>query len=152
MANNRHLISDFDIMRPAQLLDKGLPLPGLSGRYVVDEGWVAVVTEGGGFKEILKPGTHFLNKYRFWRDVKATAIDTRIQTLSISTTREFTIAQPVPVEINLDLSVEYRVADPRRVTLEVKTPLTSLYDRVVQAVRGAVAYATIEEIRTQGEG
>ncbi|MCL4299597.1 MAG: hypothetical protein KJ077_27925 [Anaerolineae bacterium] len=152
MPNNRHLITDYDVIRPAQLLDKGLPLPGLSGRYVVDEGWCAVITEGGAFKEILQPGTYSLSKYQFWRDVKAIAIDTRIQTLTISTTREFTIAQPVPVEINLDLAVEYRVSDSRRVALEIKTPLTSLYDRVIQAVRGAVVYATVDEIRTQGEG
>lgn len=152
MSNNRHMINDFDIVRPSQLLDKGLPLPGLSGRLVVDEGWVAIITEGGAFHEILEPGTHFLNKYRFWRDVKAIQVDTRIQPLSVQTSREFTISQPVPVEVNLDLSVEYRVADARRVALEVKTPLTSLYDRVLQAARGAVSYATIDEIRTQGEG
>ena len=152
MSNNRHLINDFDIVRPAQLLDKGLPLPGLSGRYVVEEGWCAVITEGGAFKEILKPGTHFLNKYRMFRDLKAIAVDLRIQPLHISTQHEFTISQPVPVEINLDLAVEYRVSDPRRVALEVKTPLTSLFDRVIQAVRGAVVYATVDEVRTQGEG
>jgi hypothetical protein len=151
MANNRHLVDDFDIVRPSQLLNKGLPLPGLSGSYVVDEGWCAVITEGGAFKEILKPGTHFLNRYHFWRDVKAIAVDMRIQPLHISTAGEFTIAQPVPVKINLGLAVEYQVSDARRVALEVKTPLTNLYDRVIQAVRAAVAYATIDEIRTQGE-
>jgi hypothetical protein len=152
MPTNRSYINDFDIVRPAQLLEKGIPLPGLSGKYTVDEGWVAVVTEGGAFKETLEPGTYFLNRYRFFRDVKAIEVDTRIQTLTVSTMREFSIQNPVTVEINLDLSVEYRVADARRVALEVKTPLTSLYDRVIQAARGAVSYATVNEIRTQGEG
>jgi hypothetical protein len=87
-----------------------------------------------------------------WRDVKAIAVDMRTHTLTVSTTREFTIAQPVPVEINLDLAIEYRVSDPHRVALEIKTPLTSLYDRVIQAVRGAIVHATVDEIRTQGEG
>ena len=151
MAHNRYLINDLDIVRPAQLLDKGIPLPGLSGRYVVDEGWCAVITVGGAFKEILQPGHHFLNKYNFWRDVKAIEVDTRIQTLNVSTTGEFTIAKPVPVEIDLDLAVEYQVSDPRRVALEIKTPLTSLYDRVIQAVRSAVVHATYDEFRTQGE-
>lgn len=152
MATNRHLIDDFDVRRSAQLLDKGLPLPGLSGRYVVDEGWVGIITEGGAYRDTLQAGTYFLSKYRFFRDIKAVAVDTRIQTLHVSTTREFTISRPVPVQVNLDLSVEYRVSDPRRVALEVKTPLTNLYDRVIQAVRSAIAYATIDEIRTQGEG
>jgi hypothetical protein len=152
MPNNRHLINDQDVVRPAQLLDKGIPLPFLSGRYVVDEGWVGVITEGGVFKEALKPGTYFLNRYRFFRDVKAIAVDTRQQTLTVSTVREFTIAQPVPVEINLNLAVEYRICDARRVALEVRTPLTSLYDRVLQAVRGIVTQVSVDEIRTQGEG
>jgi hypothetical protein len=152
MSTNRSFINDFDIVRPAQLIEKGIPLPGLSGKYTVDEGWVAVITEGGSFKELLKPGTYFANRYRFFRDVKAIEVDTRVQTLTVSTMREFTIQKPVPVEINLDLAVEYRVADARRVALEVKTPLTSLYDRVLQAARGAVSYATVNEIRTQGEG
>lgn len=152
MPTNRSYINDFDIVRPAQLLEKGIPLPGLSGKYTVDEGWVAVITEGGSYKETLEPGTHFLNRYHVFRDVKAIEVDTRIQTLTVSTMREFTIQNPVTVEINLDLSVEYRVADARRVALEVKTPLTSLYDRVIQAARGAVSYATVNEIRTQGGG
>jgi hypothetical protein len=152
MTSNRHLISDLDVVRPAQLLAKGIPLPFLSGRYVVDEGWVAVITEGGTYKETLEPGTYFLNRYRFFRDVKAIAVDNRVQTLTITTMREFTIAQPVPVEINLDLAVEYRICDARRVALEVRTPLTSLYDRVLQAVRSIVTHVSIDEIRTQGEG
>ena len=152
MPTNRSFINDFDIVRPAQLLEKGIPLPGLSGKYTVDEGWIAVVTEGGAFKEILEPGTYFANRYRFFRDVKIIEVDTRVQTLTVSTMREFTIQDPVTVEINLDLSVEYRITDARRVALEVKTPLTSLYDRVIQAGRGAVSYATVTEIRTQGEG
>lgn len=152
MTINRHLINDFDIVRPAQTMDKGLPLPFLSTRYEVQEGWVAVITEGGAFKEILAPGAHFLGKYKLFRDVRSTEVDTRIKTLTIKTEREFTIDKPTQVDINLDLAVEYRVADPRRVALEISSPLTSLYDRVIQCVREAVVYATHEEIRTQGQG
>jgi hypothetical protein len=152
MSTNRQFINDFDIIRPQQLLDKGLPLPFLSGKYVVDEGWCAVITEGGAFKEILGPGTHFLSKYHFFRDLKATAINIKINTLSVSTTREFTIQKPLPIEINLDVAVEYQVRDSRRVATEITAPLTSLYDRVIQAIRSAVVFATVDEIRTQGEG
>jgi hypothetical protein len=152
MSTNRSLINDFDVIRPQQLLDKGFPLPFLSGKYVVDEGWCAVITEGGAFKEILTPGTHFLEKYHFFRDVKATAINTKINTMTVSTSREFTIQKPVPVEINLDVAVEYQVKDARRIATEITTPLTSLFDRVIQAIRSAVVHATVDEIRTQGEG
>lgn len=152
MTTNRHLLNNDDIVKPTKLLDKGLPLPFLEGKYQVDQGWCSVITEGGAFKEILQPGTHFLGRYRMFRDVKATAIDMRMKSMTVSTLREFSIAQPVPVEINLDLSVEYRVSDARRVATEITTPLTSLFDRVIQAVRGSIVYANIDEIRTQGEG
>lgn len=151
MSTNRTSINDFDLKRPAQLLDKGLPLPGLSGKYVVDEGWVAIITEGGGYKETLKPGTHFLNKYRFFRDVKAIAVNTKIQTMTVSTKNEFTIQHPVRVKIALDLSVEYQVVDARRVALEINEPLTGLWDRVFQSVKGAVVHETVDAIYTQGE-
>ncbi len=152
MPNNRALIVDAAIMRSPQVLDKGLPIPGLAGSYVVDAGWCAVITEGGMFREILGPGQHSLARFSYFRDVKAISVNTRLQHLDLKTVGEFTISRPVPVQINLDLAVEYRVADARRVALEIQSPLTSLYDRTLQAVRSVVAYATVEEIRTQGEG
>jgi regulator of protease activity HflC (stomatin/prohibitin superfamily) len=152
MGTNRNTIDHSAIIYPTQLLDKGIPLPFLEGKFVVDQGWCAVITEGGAFKEILEPGTHFLGKYKVFRDVKATKVDMRVKTLEVMTWGEFNISQPIPVEVDLSLSVEYRVADPRRVVTEVTTPLWSLFDRVIKAVRGSIIYATIDEIRTQGEG
>jgi len=152
MSNNRHLISDSEIVRPPLVLEKGLPLPFMSNKYEIDEGWVAVMSVGGAYAETLQAGTHFLAKYPFARGLKAIQVNTRLNHLTVSTLREFTIAQPVPVEINLDVSVEYRVVDARRVALEINHPLTSLYDRVLQAMRGAVVDANVDEIRRQGEG
>lgn len=110
-----------------------------------------MITVGGAYREILRPGTHFLY-YHIRREVKATEVNVRINNLNVSTEREFSISKPVPVEINLDMSVEYQVKDPRRVAMEMSTPIASLYDRVLQAIRGAVVFATIDEIRTRGEG
>ena len=152
MGTNRISINHSAIIYPTQLLDKGIPLPFLEGKFVVDQGWCAVITEGGAFNEILEPGTHFLGKYRLFRDLKATKIDMRVKTLEVMTWGEFQISQPIPVEVDLNLSVEYRVADPRKIVTEVTTPLNSLFDRVIKAVRGSIVYATVEEIRTQGEG
>jgi regulator of protease activity HflC (stomatin/prohibitin superfamily) len=151
MSNNRHLISELEIVRPAQILDKGIPLPLLRGKYLVDEGWKVVITEGGAFREILEPGQYTLDRYTRGQDVKATCVNTTVRILTVSTAGEFSIAQPVPVQVNLDLAVEYQVTDPRRVATEVSNPLLSLYDRVLQAVRSAIVYATIDEVRTQGE-
>lgn len=152
MTTNRNLLNNSEIIKIVGILSKGLPLPFLEGKYVVNQGWCAVITEGGAFKEILQPGTYFLGHYHMFRDVKATEIDMRMKTLTVSTLREFSIAQPLPIEINLDLAVEFRVADPQRVATEITTPLTSLFDRVIQAVRGSVVNAHVDEIRTQGEG
>ena len=152
MSNNRHLINDSEIIRPPLALEKGLPLPFFGKMYEVMEGWVAVMVAGGAYQETLAAGTYNLAKYPAQRGLQVIQVNTRVNTLLVSTTREFTIAQPVPVEINLDVSVEYRVVDARRVALEINRPLTSLYDRVLQAMRGAVVDATVDEIRRQGEG
>lgn len=152
MSNNRHLINDSEIVRPPLVLEKGLPLPFFGKMYEVMEGWVAVMVAGGAYSETLAAGTYNLSKYPSARGLQVIQVNTRVNTLSVSTLREFTIAQPVPVEINLDVAVEYRVVDARRVALEINRPLTSLYDRVLQAMRGAVVDATVDEIRRQGEG
>lgn len=152
MSNNRHLINDSEIVRPPLVLEKGLPLPFFGKMYEVMEGWVAVMVAGGAYYETLAAGTYNLSKYPSARGLQVIQVNTKVNTLLVSTLREFTIAQPVPVEINLDVSVEYRVMDARRVALEINRPLTSLYDRVLQAMRGAVVDATVDEIRRQGEG
>lgn len=152
MPNNSSEISNRDIVCPPEVLDQGLPLPGLDGRIEVQEGWVAILTEGGAFKEILGPGTHFLNKYHHWRTLRATHVNTRINRLQMRSSREFRISSPIKIEIDLDLTVEYRVSDPRRVALEFSDPLTSLWDRIHKAVGGVVTQCTHDELYTQGEG
>jgi len=97
MGTNRNTINNSTIIYPTQILDKGIPLPFLEGKFVVDQGWCAVITEGGAFKEILEPGTYFLGKYRVFRDVKATEVDMRVKTMEVITWGEFQISQPLPV-------------------------------------------------------
>ena len=75
MTTNRHLINDYDLLRPLQMLDKGLPLRFQSGKFVVDQGWCAVITEGGVFREILGAGTHSLTQFRLFRVRKVTEIN-----------------------------------------------------------------------------
>lgn len=152
MSTNRHALQNSDIVKFPQLLEKGIPLPFLENKITVPDGWVAVISEGGVYKETLPSGTHFLGKYKLFRELRSIEVDTRIKTLNVITDREFTISQPVPVEVNIDLAVEYRVVDPRRVALEMTTPLLSFFDRVLQALRGAVVNAHLDEIRRQGSG
>lgn len=85
MTTNRSLINNDILFKPTQLLAKGLPIPFLEGKYLVEQGWCSVITEGGAYKEILGAGTHFLGKYQMFRDLKATAVDLRVKTLTVST-------------------------------------------------------------------
>lgn len=151
MANNRDLIDNSDILLPEQALERGWSLPGFRNRFLVQDGWQAIILEGGIYKETLDSGEHFLDRYAARRDLRAILVDTRLQPLNIETSREFTIDKPVSVQIDLALSVEYRVCDARRVALEVKTPLTNLFDRVIQAVRNIIGYVTYDEVRRNGE-
>lgn len=154
MSHNREFINNREILTNAESLAKGciLPIPGFVNTIVIDDGWCAVMQEGGAFKDILGPGTHYLTRYNYFRQLKATRVNMKINTMTVVTKGEFTIAQPVPVTIDLDLGIEYQVKDPRRVALEIQQPLTNLFDRVIEAVRGAVVHANVEEIRRQGEG
>ena len=97
MGNNRSQINHYGgIIQPAQILQKGLPLPFFEGRICVWTKVGAQSSQGGAFKEILEPGTHFLGKYRLFRDAKATKIDRRKKTLLVQSYGDFSIAQPVP--------------------------------------------------------
>jgi hypothetical protein len=152
MSNNRSSINEYDIIRAEQLLDKGIPLiPLLAGKYQVKEGFKAVLLEGGTFKEILEPGFYRLTKYKMFRDLQAVLVDCRMKQLEVKTNREFTIQYPVPIQIELNFSVEYQVREPRRVVLEITSPLATLYDRVIQATRNSISNTHIDEIRTQGD-
>lgn len=153
MSTNRHLINNNELVHAPVHLERGWTVMfGFGNSFVVNEGQVAVITEGGAYVETLFPGTHALSRFATGRELKAILVEAREMDLTVSTSREFTIARPVPVTIDLDVSVTYRVSDFRRVACEVKYPLLALYDEVINAIRSAVSYATYDEIRVQGEG
>lgn len=144
--DNRQTIVELDLVHPEILLDKGIPLPLLSGKFQVKEGFCGVITEGGTFKEILQPGFYHLHKYKIFRDVKATLVDMRLKKLDMETSRVFAMRFPVPVQLELDLTVEYRVADPRMVALEIEEPLHALYDRINQALGPLISNSNYHEV------
>ena len=146
VSDNRHTISELDLVRPEQLLDKGIPLPLLSGKYQVKEGFCAVITEGGVYKEILGPGFYYLHKYKLFRDVKATVVDMRVKKLDVETDRVFAMRYPVPIQLDLDLTVEYRVVDPRMVALEIEEPLHALFDRINQSIGPLISNSNYNEV------
>lgn len=155
MTTNRDRVDNTIIKKPAVTLERGL-LPGFQGKYVVDEGWVAVVTEGGAYRETLQPGHHSLGRYKYRRDIRMTNVNTKIQTVSVITSDEFKIQQsvagqmPLIFDVDLSLSIEYQVSDPLRVAMEIERPVTALFDRVIQAARDGVSYVGINEVRAGG--
>lgn len=149
MPNNRYTISDTEIVRPAEPLSQGLPILGFAGSYEVMEGWQAIITENGEFRTILGPGRHSLRDFSFWSNVKAIAVDTRRRTLAISSKGDFTISKPVPVQVDLEMSVEYQIVAPQRVALEIERPLTGLFDRALTVAKDVIARLTVDETRTQ---
>ena len=151
MSDNRIMIDDTDLVRPEQLLEQGIPLPILSGKYEVKEGFCSVITVGGVFKEILGPGFYHLHKYKIFRNIRAITVDMRVRQLPIETSRKYKIKFPVPVQLTLDLVVEYKVSDARRVALEIDQPLHALYDRVDMAINPIVSVATYEEMNLRRE-
>jgi hypothetical protein len=149
VSNNRDLIDERDIIRPAQFVEKGIPLPFMDNKFRVDQDWCGVVTEGGAFKEILEPGTHFMSRYHTRRDVRIQLVKTRRYALDVQTKDELQILKPVPAKVKLNLSVECRVTDARRVALEIDRPLVALWDRSMQAARNVFATAERLEVLTQ---
>jgi len=150
--NNRNTICDTDLVRSEQFLDQGIPLPFLTGKYEVAEGFQAVILVGGSFEETLTPGFYYLSRYQMFRNVRSKLVDMRIKNLHIKTSREFQIDKPVPVQIDLELTVDYKVVDPRMVATEIESPLSTLYDKVIEAARPVISNANIDEVRKNGEG
>lgn len=146
MSNNRELLNERDMVRAAQIVEKGIPLPFLDNKFRVDEGWWGVVTEGGAFKEILEPGTHFMRRYHQWRDIRIQLVKKLQYTLDVKTRDELQIRKPLPVKVKLDVSVECRVTDPRRVATEIDRPLAALWDRTVQAARDVLSFAERDDV------
>ncbi len=149
MSDNRNYIDEGTLVKREQILEKGIPIIGLSGKYQVKEGYCAVLTEGGVYKETLSPGFYHLHKYRLFRELTATVVDMRLKKLEIETCQKHQIRYPFPVEIDLDLTVEYKVSDPRTIALEFEEPLRALFDRVTSVVDPIIANASHEEVLTQ---
>lgn len=149
MADNRNYINESSLVKREQILAKGLPILGLSGKYQVKEGYCAVLTEGGVYKETLGPGFYHLHKYRIFRELTATVVDMRTKTLEIETDQKHQIKYPFPVEVDLYLTIEYKVTDPRTIALEFEEPLRALFDRVTSVFDPIIANSSHEEVLTQ---
>jgi regulator of protease activity HflC (stomatin/prohibitin superfamily) len=150
MSNNRGSINEYDLVwgAPAGYEVKQPP----QGQYPpphsitqmkllrklrIREGTTAVVTLDGAYEETLRAGGVALGKYTLLKRCEIYWVDMRDRELTVQTSKELRIMDPVPQDVDLTVSVKYRVSEPRVVALEVKNPITTLYDYTIEAMRQA---------------
>ena len=109
-----------------------------------------MVTLDGAYEETLRPGGASLGKYTLLKRCEIYWVDMRDRELTVETSQELRIMDPVPLEIDLTVSVKYRVSEPRVVSLEVKNPITTLYDYTIEAMRQACSVFKFQDFLVGG--
>ncbi len=153
MTSNKALINEFELVSPPTTLDRGSLLPLIGGRYQVDEGFKAVITVGGTYKETLGPSHYDLHKYRAFRDIKSYLVDMRQKTLEMTTKREVkTAGKPVPIDLELNMTIYYQIENARMIALEVHEPLTKLFEIALDAASATLVHWDINMVRMNRAG
>ncbi len=163
MANNRGSINEYDLVWGAPAgYDVQQPPQGqyppphsitqvkLLRKLRVREGTAAVVTLDGAYQETLRPGGVSLGKYTLLKRCEIYWVDMRDRELTVQTSKELKIMDPVPLDVDLTVSVKYRVSEPRVVSLEVKNPITTLYDYTIEAMRQACSQFKLQDFLAGG--
>lgn len=150
MPNNRATIDSRVLFQGPMPVERGIDLFGFGQTLEVREGFQALLLGDGTVRDVLIPGRYYLGRYPGWQNLQVIFVDTRLRTMEITTTGDFAIRTPVALTVDLDLSVEYRVHDARRVALEIENPLRSLYDRILEITRDAIGFVSIDDVRQQG--
>lgn len=116
---------------------------GAFGFYQLDQQERAVVLRLGRFHEVVKPGLHW--NWKFIDQVYPVNV-TKVQSLShksVMLTEDENI-------VEVSISVQYRVADPEKYVLRVKSPEGSLEQATESALRHAVGGTAMGQIITEG--
>lgn len=116
---------------------------GALGFYQLDQQERAVVLRLGRFHEVVKPGLHW--NWKFIDQVYPVNV-TKVQSLShksVMLTEDENI-------VEVSISVQYRVADPEKYVLRVKSPEGSLEQATESALRHAVGGTAMGQIITEG--
>ncbi|MET0379501.1 MAG: FtsH protease activity modulator HflK [Spongiibacteraceae bacterium] len=120
-----------------------LMIYGALGFYQLDQQERAVVLRLGRFHEVVKPGLHW--NWKFIDQVYPVNV-TKVQSLShksIMLTEDENI-------VDVSISVQYRIADPEKYVLRVKSPEGSLEQATESALRHAVGGTAMGQIITEG--
>jgi len=117
---------------------------GLSGIYIVDEGWRGAVTQFGAKSEITLPGPHWHIPYPIEQveNINVEAIRTTTHKAQMLTKDENIIS--------LSLSVQYNVNDAQNYAYKVRNPDVTLKQALETAIREAVGDKNMDYILTEG--
>jgi len=116
---------------------------GAMGFYQLDEQERAVVLRLGSYHDTLKPGLHW--NWRLVDQIHKVNV-TKVQSLSH---RAVMLTEDENI-VDVSISVQYRVADPKSYVLRVKSPEGSLEQATESALRHAVGSTAMGQIITEG--
>lgn len=128
---------------PALLTIVALAIWAATGFYLVDQSERGVVLRFGKFQEIVSPGLHW--NPPLIDDVRMVNV-TRVR--SISQTKSMLTQDENIVEV--EMSVQYRVTEPRDYVLNVRNPEVSIENALDSALRHVVGGTEMDLILTSG--
>lgn len=126
---------------------------GLFSRFRVYEGTEAVVVLDGQYHETVRPGGHFTMAFPILRRLEQYVVDIRDRALDVHVWDDLRIAYrttdnvEMAIPISLRIIVGYRVVDSATIALKVQSPLGTLYDYVLEAMRMVVARTRYEDFQ-----
>lgn len=116
---------------------------GALGFYQLDQQERAVVLRLGRFHEVVNPGLHW--NWKFFDQVYPVNV-TKVESLShksVMLTEDENI-------VEVSISVQYRVSDPQKYVLRVRSPVGSLEQATESALRHAVGGTAMGQVITEG--
>lgn len=118
----------------------------LSGIYIVDEGKEAVVLRFGAFDRIEGPGPHWYP--RFIETVNVVDVE-QVRSVNIGQVSDeaMMLTQDENI-VNIKLSVQYQVKDPKNYLFNVSDPNATLRQATESAVREVVGRKKMDDILT----
>ncbi|WP_043530189.1 FtsH protease activity modulator HflK [Litchfieldella xinjiangensis] len=128
---------------PGLLVVVALAIWAASGFYLVDQSERGVVLRFGEFQQVVTPGLHWnpplIDDVRM---VNVTRVRSLTQTQSMLTRDENIV--------EVEISAQYQVADPRAFVLNVRNPQLSIENALDSALRHVVGGTDMIEILTSG--
>ncbi len=122
---------------------------GLSGIYIVDEGWRGVVTQFGAYHHTTGPGPHW--HARFIQHVEKVNVDQiRSVELGFDNTGESVMLTQDENIIEVKFSLQYKVKDARDYLFNVRDPDLVLRQAAESAIREVVGKSTLDKVITTG--